>query len=132
MLEQLLDAFRKSVAISASRESITVAEGETTVTCKPILRVAPDGRILGIGDAPKEGNNEGRPIPVFTSPVDHQMLVAFFRRALVAVGIGPFAVRPRVTVSGMNDLRPALGPNGDAAIEKALVDAGAGTVELTA
>ena len=131
MLEQLLDAFRKIVTISASRESVTLACDETTITCKPVLLVAPDGRIVGIGDPAKEGNNEGRAVPVFTSPIDHDTMVAFFRRGLVAIGMGPFAVSPRVTVSGMNDLRPALGPNADAAIERALVDAGAGSVELT-
>lgn len=130
MLEALLAVFRKVVTISASRDAVTFACDETTITCKPVLLVAPDGRILGIGDPAKEGNNEGRPVPVFASPVDHDTLVAFFRRGLVAIGIGPFAVSPRVTVSGMNDLRPALGPNGDAAITQALVDAGAGTVEL--
>ena len=131
MLEALLDAFRKTVTISASREAVTFACGETTLTAKPILLIAPDGRILGIGDPAREGNNEGRAVPVFTSPIDHERLVAFLRRGLVAIGMSPFSVSPRVTMSGMNDLRPALGPGGDAALEKALVGAGAGTVELT-
>lgn len=130
MLEALLAAFRKTITISASREAVTFQCDETTITSKPILLVAPDGRILGIGEPASEGNNEGRAVSVFSPPIDHDTLVAFFRRGLVAIGVGPFSVSPRVTVSGMTDLRSTLGPDADVEVTKALRDAGAGDVEI--
>ena len=132
MLAELLDSFRKSVTIEASPESITFSSAETTITCPPVLRVGPGGRILGIGDPPREGNNEGTAVRVFNPPIDQDALIAFFRRGFMAVGLGPFSVSPRVEMSGVDALRPVLGPQTETLLSDALRGAGAGTVKFTA
>ena len=130
MLAELLDSFRKTVTIEATPESITFSSDDATITCPPVLRVGPHGRILGIGHPPREGNNEGTAVQVFRTPVDHAALTAFFRRGYVEVGLGPFSVSPRVEMNGVDALRPVLGAETEALLTEALRGAGAGTIKL--
>lgn len=130
MLTRLIGRLRKTVTVTVAAERFSFASAGREATLDTTLRVTPDGRILGFGDA--GATNKGRAMPVFiseraaTAVVDEQALAALCRRGFASV-LGPWpGLRPRVVIRGNRQCGVP-----QEVLLRALWDAGAETVEFT-
>lgn len=126
MLSRLIASLQKTITVTAAPERFRFASAGREAVIDTVLRVAPDGRILGFGAG--AGTSEGQVIRLLTSggvAVDERALEALCRRGL-ALALGPWGiVRPRVVVRGSKQV-----PVSAEVFARVLRAAGAATVEF--
>ena len=128
MLRRLAASLQKTILLTAAPERFTFASAGRQATLDTALRVGPDGRIVGFGEA--GGADAAQVLRLFGSGggvTDERALTAFCRHGL-AQALGPWAplaVRPRVVVRGVE--RVGVAPEVFARVLRA---AGAMTVEF--
>ena len=104
----LLDRFRPLLTIGAERGALVFRRGDAEVRQQPVIRVAPDGRIIDFGDAGTHGD-ESR-IQLFSDRTARANLAlrAFCRYDVMRLSPRAVGLRPRVMLLE-SQLRQAFG-----------------------
>ena len=106
MLKRLLASLQQTITLVLSPDQFRFSSNGRDAMIDTSVRVAPNGRIVGFGDAaPSDGV---RVLPLFSSngSVDERAMEILCRRGL-ALALGWWALRPRVVVRGAERVRVA-------------------------
>lgn len=120
----LLDRFRPSLTVSADGNELIFRLADTEVREQPIIRVAPDGKIIEVGVGALDATG-GRLIRLLTEDgADNNVALRAFCRYLVFLAsqwsLGP---RPRVTIIE-SSIRRVFGRDATTQLYTALVQGG--------
>ena len=120
----LFDRFRTFVTVSATGEELVFRRSGNEVRQQPVVRVAPDGKIIEFGAAAL-ATSGGQLIRFLheTSAAADSALRLFCRYQIKLVSPAPFGLRPRVIVHE-GEIARAFGPEAGRRLENALVEDG--------
>lgn len=131
-LTTLLGALSRRLHVFVSPEEIVLRRGQKSVAVRTFISVAPDGKILSVGQL----SAGGRRVDLFPEKADDDdkirevVLEKFFGHAFVTLANRSFMIRPVVVVSGDATIERMLRGYQRPALVFALLAAGAASVRF--
>ena len=116
----LLDRFRPVLSIGAERGELMFRRGDAEVHQQPVVRVAPDGRIVGFGSTATHGSDGSIQLFTGANPRAEAALRAFCRHHVMLFSPRSVGLRPRVVLLE-SQLRQAFGDDAVTTLRMVLV-----------
>jgi hypothetical protein len=116
----LLDRFRPVLTIGAERGELVFRQGDAEVHEQPVVRVAPDGRIAGFGNAGTAGGQDGIQLFTDSNPRADAALRAFCRHHVMLLSPRSVGLRPRIALLE-SQLRQEFGEHAVSKLRRVLV-----------
>jgi hypothetical protein len=117
----LLDRWRPLLSVGADGDELFFRRADAEVRQQPIIRVAPDGKIIELGAAALDATG-GQLIRLFTENGSDgdEALRAFCRYHMMLVSSASIGLRPRVTLLEPG-IRRAFGRDATSQLQRVLV-----------